>query len=94
VAVDRARVSLAFGAVGLLSAAAFFAVGAPRDEETRSRPRSFGGSPPISSRMPGRPLAELPYERAAALTDSLVAVQRYAVAAPLSDHRPLSDSLP
>jgi hypothetical protein len=66
---------------------AFFAVGPSRDDVARRPARAgFGGSPPLSRSMPGRPLAELPYTDAAALTGSLVAVQRYAATTALADH--------
>jgi hypothetical protein len=83
--------SIAAAVVGVLSLGAFFAVAPEPGDPVRPAPRGFGGSPPISDHMPGRPLAELPYIGAHALTDSLVAVQRYAAMDALSDHRPLTD---
>jgi hypothetical protein len=85
--MDRGRMSLASGAVGVLAAAAFVAVGPESDDPVRTQ--SSGVT--LRDTMPGRPLAELPYVRARELADSLVAVQRFAATAPLSDHRPLSD---
>jgi hypothetical protein len=85
--MTRAGLSLVSGAVGLLSAVAFVAVGPERDEPARTQ--SSGVT--LRDHMPGRPLAELPYVRAAELADSVVAVQRFAATATLSDHRPLTD---
>ena len=85
--MTRARLSLVSGAVGLVSAVAFFAVGPERDDDpVRTTTNRFT----LRDEMPGRPLAELPYVRVRTLADSLVAVQRFAATAPLSDHRPLT----
>jgi hypothetical protein len=74
--MTRASLSVVAAVVALLSAAAFFAVGSQQDDTARHPSRGFGGSPPISGHFPGRPLGELPFERAAGLSDLL----------PLSDH--------
>jgi hypothetical protein len=87
--MTRGRLSLVSGAVGLLSAVAFVAVGPESEDPVRTQ--SSGVT--LRDTMPGPPLAELPYVRARELTDSLVLVQRFAATAPLSDHRPLSDRL-
>ncbi len=82
--MTRARLSAVAGALGAAAAIGFFAVPPQSDE----RPRPPGRAPLLRD----TPEVPLGFVEAAELSDFIV--RRYVAAAPLTDHRPLTGSIP